>query len=236
MSISSLQSQPPAPADSTSSLPSASKPDVSTPAGVDNDSLDGSASGQLPASTSAPETGSTATSSSTPPASGASTPTKATQRKSRAFLDLAPLTGFLTLRGRYAATSQKPSVKSVAETPDAEAQAQASAAGSEGASGASAANASGEDGESGAGDDEDDRRTIRGVSVKPEGSVNGMGEEEEVEEGGVDEAAEGKVVAAAAAALTRGGANGIPAIATSNGREKVVEDAVARSPPLVLSS
>ena len=235
MSISSLQSQPPAPADSTSSLPSASKPDVSTPAGVENDSLDGSASGQLPASTSAPETG-TATSSSTPPASGASTPTKATQRKSRAFLDLAPLTGFLTLRGRYAATSQKPSVKSVAETPDAEAQAQASAA-REGGSGASAANASGEDGESGAGDDEDDRRTIRGVSVKPEGSVNGMGEEEEVEEGGVDEAAEGKVVAAAAAAaLTRGGANGIPAIATSNGREKVVEDAVARSPPLVLSS
>ena len=93
VSISSLQSQPPAPADSTSSLPSASKPDVSTPAGVDNDSLDGSASGQLPASVSTPEAG-TATSSTTPPASGASTPTKATQRKSRAFLDLAPLDTF----------------------------------------------------------------------------------------------------------------------------------------------
>ena len=171
-----------------------------------------------------PEDGATPSRSSTPPASGTTTPTKSTPtpRKSRAYFDLAPLTGFLTLRGRSTA-SQKPSVKPVAETPHSEAQASLDAANANGS--AAQAEAAGGDGEGG--DDEDDRRTIREVGTAE------MGEEGDVVEGKVvaesnGETPRGPAAKAKANVNVKGGA--------TNGREKVVDEPVAQSSPLVLSS
>ncbi|KAI0367504.1 hypothetical protein BV20DRAFT_970472 [Pilatotrama ljubarskyi] len=203
VSISSLQSQSPVP--DKSSLPTAAERTQGTTAGVAaKPTPDGGF----------PPTENGAESSDTPPASGSTTPTKAaTQRKSRAFLDLAPLTGFLTLRGRYP-SNQKPSVKPVAETPDAEAQAslgQTSAAGDGGGPESGSGEAGGE---SEAGEDEDDRKTIR---------AGGTVSEEEDEE-----AVEGKVDAA------NGDARHVSHVAV--GREKGSDEHVARSPPMVISS
>ncbi|KAI0719109.1 UV radiation resistance protein and autophagy-related subunit 14-domain-containing protein [Cerioporus squamosus] len=207
VSISSLQSQSPVPAEA--SLAADTRPGTEAgaePQGHVNNDKDGAAT-TASSSASALENGAGAgpSRSSTPPASGATTPTKAsTQRKSRYLPDLAPLTGFLTLRGRYGA-GQKPTLKAAAETPE---EAQTSADGA-------AVGQAGEPGEEGAGgDDEDDRRTIRGV--KTGGTVSG---DEDVEE-----VVEGKVLANGHA---KGGA--------ANGREKVA-DAVAHPPSLVVSS
>ncbi|KAH9850657.1 hypothetical protein C2E23DRAFT_782205 [Lenzites betulinus] len=210
VSISSLQSQSPVPAKSP--LPTSAEPTSGTD-GEGGGDTPAPAADSIPASTSnaaQSEAGNgSAPPPSTPPASGSSTPTKgAQQRKSRAFLDLAPLTGFLSLRGRYP-SSQKPSVKPVAETPDAEAQAslgQASAP-----NGSAAAGDAAEEGE-----DEDDRKTIRAG-----GTVSG---EEE------DEVAEGK--AGVNGDARHGGTPRVPAV----GREKVTEEHVARTPPMVVSS
>lgn len=175
-----------------------------------------SASGTTSASENGTVTG--ASTGSTPPASGTTTPTKAAQRKSRTFLDLAPLTGFLTLRGRYTA-SQKPTVRTVTETPDSEPPAETDASGS---------GVSGEEAQSEAGDeDESDRRTIRGVRTSGTLNGNGVGEDDIV-----GEVVEGK----GSRRDSKGGTANANANANGNGREKVVGDAVARSPPLVLSS
>ncbi|TFK88527.1 hypothetical protein K466DRAFT_546944 [Polyporus arcularius HHB13444] len=211
VSISSLQSQSPVPADS--SLAPEARP--GTEAGAkpqdhvdrDKDGAGTTASSSASLSPSDNGTGAGRSRSSTPPASGATTPTKASsQRMSRYLPDLAPLTGFLTLRGRYGA-GQKPASKAAAETPE---DAQSSADGA-------AVSAAGDPGEEGAGgDDEDDRRTIRGV--KTGGTASGD------EDGGEAVTVEGKVLANGHA---KGGA--------ANGREKVA-DAVAHSPSLVVSS
>ncbi|EMD41537.1 hypothetical protein CERSUDRAFT_110089 [Gelatoporia subvermispora B] len=86
-----------------------------------------------------------------PPASGATTPELATPtaRKSRAFLDLAPLAGFL--RVRY------PSASRAAKVPAAPAQ--------EGDATPVATSSAVTQGEPEEGEDEDDRRTIRGASM-----------------------------------------------------------------------
>ncbi|KAI9059587.1 hypothetical protein FKP32DRAFT_1760885 [Trametes sanguinea] len=216
VSISSLQSQSPVPA--TAKLP-ASQPTSGTD-GVAADIDSAAPSFVSPTehgtdvSVGAADTG--ASTNNTPPTSGSTTPTKgAQQRKSRAFLDLAPLTGFLSLRGRYP-SSQKPSIKPVAEASDAEAHAASDRAdpGSSPANGG-AQDASGEAGEDGEpAEDEDDRKTIRA------GGTASGGEEAQ------EEVVEGKVVAAA---------NGDTRHA-SVGREKVTDDGVARPSPMVVSS
>ncbi|KAI0825239.1 hypothetical protein BC628DRAFT_1410305 [Trametes gibbosa] len=222
VSISSLQSQSPVPAKSqlpasaeptsgtdgegggTHALAADSMPESTSTACMNHiESKDGNAGAVTPSSGNA----------TTPPVSGSSTPTKgAQQRKSRAFLDLAPLTGFLSLRGRYP-SSQKPSVKPVAETPDAEAQASLGQA--------SAPNGSASVGEAAEeGEDDDDRKTIRAG-----GTVSG---EEE------DEVVEGKV----AGANVNGDArhDGTPPRVPVVGREKVTEEHIAHSPPMVVNS
>ncbi|KAL1952326.1 hypothetical protein VTO73DRAFT_1475 [Trametes versicolor] len=209
VSISSLQSQSPMPA--TTPLPGSADP---TP-GAD---IGGAAAGSgkhsatdepAPASENGAGVGAGASSGGTPPASGTTTPTKGPQRKARAFLDLAPLTGFLSLRGRYP-TSQKPTVKPV-EASDAETSAgQASTANGSGAQ-------TGEPGDDG--EDEDDRRTIRAG-----GTVSGEEEDEPVEEG--------KGARAAANGDARHAPLPIPVV----GREKVAGDHGARSPPMVAGS
>ncbi|GBE78528.1 hypothetical protein SCP_0114170 [Sparassis crispa] len=100
-----------------------------------------------------------------PPASGSTTPTTSipdtgTARKSRAFIDLAPFTGFL--RSRYPSTT-RPTVKSVPEASE----------GAQDASGSAPPTSNGEaQAESEAtGDDEDDRRTIRPGLVDDEGKM-----------------------------------------------------------------
>ncbi|RPD81566.1 hypothetical protein L226DRAFT_527840 [Lentinus tigrinus ALCF2SS1-7] len=180
VSISSLQSQSPVPA--TSSLPPDSKtgtePAAEPPDSVDKDKdaagSSASASASASVSASASENGAAAAGSSrssTPPASGATTPTKAsTQRKSRYLPDLAPLTGFLTLRGRYGAGQKPAPPKAAAETPE---EAQTSADGA----------AVGAEEEGAGGDDEDDRRTIRGVRAG--GTVSSDEDSGEVVEGKV---------------------------------------------------
>ncbi|KAI0666234.1 UV radiation resistance protein and autophagy-related subunit 14-domain-containing protein [Trametes maxima] len=223
VSISSLQSQ--SPVSSKSALP-ATQP-TSEPNG-DGAVKPGKAASDGPASapaasvsTPTPMSATAATengAAGTPSASGSTTPTKAAQRKSRAFLDLAPLTGFLSLRGRYP-SSQKPSVKPVAEAPDAEVQAanssEAAAAPANG-HGSGSADAAG-DADPADDEDESDRKTIRAG-----GTVSG--EEEEV--------VEGKAVPPAAA---NGDARHRPRGAPV-GREKVADEPVARSPPVVVSS
>ena len=253
MSISSLQSDTPAPA--KSSLSAKPTSDLGTGAGACGEdpssdtrkhstSDDGAnAQTQTPTQTTAGGSGSRG---STPPASGMSTPTKTTPtptlRKSRtsAFLDLAPLTGFLTFRGRGSA-SQKPSVHPVAEAPDAEgAHASLDNVSTDGAARGPGEAADVDSGDTG--DDEDDRRTIRGVGA-------GTGD---TGEGDSDELVEGKVIAGADAcergreqqqhpnhdanANANARAQG-RADTTSRGREKVVGGGpVAQSPPLVMSS
>ncbi|KAI0757430.1 hypothetical protein C8Q80DRAFT_1091818 [Daedaleopsis nitida] len=227
LSISSLQSQSPVPA--TSSLPSDATNASTTSGAPPRDGAEGDPSASEPASARA----------STPPASGTSTPTATTQRKSRTFLDLAPLTGFLTLRGRYGGTaSQKPTVKAATETPD-EAQTplpDANGVGPKSAGAGSEAPAPG--GGTDDGDDEDDRRTIRGVQLKASGPVNGQLARVGHEEDGDGVAVEGKTAASAAGRGGRRDAKGSGG-SKLDGREKVAEGAVdvARSPtPLVLSS
>ncbi|KAH9891128.1 UV radiation resistance protein and autophagy-related subunit 14-domain-containing protein [Cubamyces lactineus] len=214
VSVSSLQSQSPVP--SKSSLPDL-KPTSGTDGHTTDSALaDGTTSASLAASVSSTENGADASagSNNTPPTSGSTTPTKATQRKSRAFLDLAPLTGFLSLRSRYPA-SQKPAVKSVAEAPDAEAQTSAGQAGAANLSGdTSGVSVDATDAEAEAAEDEDDRKTIRAG-----GTASGEEEEEVVEGKGV--AANGD-----ARRASRG----------SDGREKVTEDHVAPSAPVVVNS
>ncbi|KAL7285844.1 hypothetical protein ACG7TL_000953 [Trametes sanguinea] len=214
VSISSLQSQSPVPA--KAELPASQPTSGTDGVAADTDSA-------APSSVSPTEhgtdvavgaAGAGAITNTTPPTSGSTTPTKgAQQRKSRAFLDLAPLTGFLSLRGRYP-SSQKPSIKPVAETSDTEAHAASDRAdsGSTPAHGG-AQDASGEAGEDAEPvEDEDDRKTIRAGGTA-------SGEEEE-------EVVEGKVVAVP---------NGDTRHA-SVGREKATDDGMAHSPPVVVSS
>ncbi|OSD05786.1 hypothetical protein PYCCODRAFT_1405673 [Trametes coccinea BRFM310] len=214
VSISSLQSQSPVPA--KAELPASQPTSGTDGVAADTDSA-------APSSVSPTEhgtdvavgaAGAGAITNTTPPTSGSTTPTKgAQQRKSRAFLDLAPLTGFLSLRGRYP-SSQKWSIKPVAETSDTEAHAASDRAdsGSTPANGG-AQDASGEAGEDAEPvEDEDDRKTIRAGGTA-------SGEEEE-------EVVEGKVVAVP---------NGDTRHA-SVGREKVTDDGMAHSPPVVVSS
>lgn len=161
-----------------------------------------------PASENGGGVGAGASSGGTPPASGTTTPTKGPQRKARAFLDLAPLTGFLTLRGRYP-TSQKLTVKPVTE-----AQTSAGQASTANGSGAQTGEP-GDDGE----DEEDDRRTIRAG-----GTISGEEEDEPVEEG------------KGARAAANGDARHAPLPVPVVGREKVAGDHGARSPPMVAGS
>ncbi|TBU58827.1 UV radiation resistance protein and autophagy-related subunit 14-domain-containing protein [Dichomitus squalens] len=210
VSISSLQSESAVPAKSSLSSEPTSGTDAEEGASVDKHAPSGPS-----------EDGTTASRSSTPPASGTTTPTKSTPipRKSRAYFDLAPFTGFLTLRGRSTA-SQKPSVKAVAETPDSEAQASLDTADADG----SAAQGEAADGDGEGGDDEDDRRTIRGVGPAE------IDDEEEV--------VEGKAIAEPFCEPSRGHPPKAKSNAkggVANGREKVVDDPVVQSPPLVLS-
>jgi len=110
----------------------------------------------------------------TPPESGATTPTAPTDtsRKTRAFLNLYPLTGFL--RSRY--PSGRPSAKSVPGI-------------SEGSDEIGDAMTTSDD----SGDDEEDRRTVRGVIVDTESEgegkriMNGHG----VEHGAQEKVADG---------------------------------------------
>ncbi|KAI1786296.1 UV radiation resistance protein and autophagy-related subunit 14-domain-containing protein [Ganoderma leucocontextum] len=225
LSISSLQSDTSVPAKSSLSTKPTSQSGTGADACGEDPSSDkrkhSTSEDSIIAQTTAPGPGGSGSRSSTPPASGTSTPTKATPRKSRAFLDLAPLTGFLTFRGRSTA-SQKPSMNPVAETPDAEAaQASVDVNGTAHGHGEAADVDAGE-----AGDDEDDRRTIRGV---------GTGEA-----GEGDEVVEGKVIADAGACEREHHHDGkAQGRTTSRGREKVVNvggGPVAQSPPLVMSS
>lgn len=90
----------------------------------------------------------------TPPASGSTTPTTLAaieaSKKSRLFLGLSPLAGFL--RSRYPSASGTPSVKSVPEPPEVPHE--------NGMVVESQSRSSGEEDE-----DEEDRRTIRGVEM-----------------------------------------------------------------------
>ncbi|KAI0638959.1 UV radiation resistance protein and autophagy-related subunit 14-domain-containing protein [Trametes polyzona] len=212
VSISSLQSQSPVPAKSP--LPASAEPT----SGTDSQSAGaGKPDGAAPSMPATESGGGGA--GSTPPASGSTTPTKGAgqqqQRKARAFLDLAPLTGFLTLRGRYP-SSQKPSVKPVAEAPDAEAQSSAGQA-------SAAASGTGEAGEDG--EDEDDRKTIRAGGTVSEG-----------EEGEVVEGKGAATPTAAATAVASGDARHSTPRVPVVGREKGSEEHVACSPPMVVSS
>ncbi|OBZ78991.1 hypothetical protein A0H81_00302 [Grifola frondosa] len=164
----------------------------------------------------------TAAENGSPSASGSSTPTATAgsntlSRKSRTFLDLAPLAGFL--RSRYPSSAKPPAKGPVGipETPPESASA-----------GASTANASGDaaDGDShaaddaaGSGDDEDDRRTIRADDVADEDD-----DDDEVVQ-------EDKIV-------TNGNGHTAPNLAEerAGGHEKVVEDGVPLSPTVLLSS
>ncbi|KAH9836605.1 UV radiation resistance protein and autophagy-related subunit 14-domain-containing protein [Rhodofomes roseus] len=149
-SLSSLRS----PILTASSLPT---PDAST-----NSAMMSSNAGQKP---SAPPDGlptvavtSPVAESESPPRSGSTTPTRsvadaAAPRKSRAFLDLTPLTGFGFLRGRYASSSR--SASGSQDGPSSE-------SGNDGESAQAASDGTDAAVESAAGDDEDDRRTIRG--------------------------------------------------------------------------
>lgn len=97
--------------------------------------------------------------SESPPRSGSTTPTRsvvdaAAPRKSRAFLDLTPLTGFSFLRGRYAASSR--SASGSHDGPSSEAASDAEPPQPQTTTDGNAAV------DPAAGDDEDDRRTIRG--------------------------------------------------------------------------
>ncbi|KAI0651426.1 UV radiation resistance protein and autophagy-related subunit 14-domain-containing protein [Trametes meyenii] len=221
VSISSLQSQ--SPLSSKSALPATqptSDPNGDGAVKPDKAASAPAASGSTPVPTSATAAAtesSAVAAAGTPPASGSTTPTKAAQRKSRAFLDLAPLTGFLSLRGRYP-SSQKPSVKPVAEVPDSEVQPASSEAA------AAPANGHGSGAGDGVGDadladdeDDEDRKTIRAG-----GTVSG-GEEEVVE---------GKAMPPSVA---NGDARHRPRGAPV-GREKVADEPVARSPPVAVSS
>ncbi|KAI0325632.1 hypothetical protein GY45DRAFT_1356646 [Cubamyces sp. BRFM 1775] len=214
VSISSLQSQSPVP--SKSPLPDL-KPTPGTDGHTaDSAPVDGAISTSVSASVSSTENGADAGatgSNNTPPTSGSTTPTKATQRKSRAFLDLAPLTGFLSLRSRYPA-SQKPAIKPVTEAPDADAQTSAEQAGTASLNGDTSGVSADATGEAETVEDEDDRKTIRAGGTA-------SGEEE-------DEVVEGKVVTANGD--TRHASRG------SDGREKVTEDHVAPSAPVVVNS
>jgi len=104
----------------------------------------------------------------TPPSSGATTPTASTHdRRSRSLLGLYPLAGFL--RSRYPSVVGRPSVKSVAETPEGGLE--------NGDASTVASHGSVEE----TGEDDEDRRTIRGVvldgdaeqKAKNSHSVNG---------------------------------------------------------------
>lgn len=90
-----------------------------------------------------------------PPRSGSTTPTRSVpeSRKSRAFLDLTPLTGFGFLRGRYASSSSR-SASGSQDGPSSEAAHNTEAMADGGTSAAEPS--------SGERDEEDDRRTIRG--------------------------------------------------------------------------
>ncbi|KAI8983346.1 UV radiation resistance protein and autophagy-related subunit 14-domain-containing protein [Trametes punicea] len=227
VSISSLQSQSPVP--DKSPLPTSQATSGTDGHVVQSDSAVPDGPSSVPPPTSMPSSehgadvgnaaaGTGASTGSTPPASGSTTPTRsAQQRRSRAFLDLAPLTGFLSLRGRYQ-LSQKPSVKPVAETPDSEVQAGLEQSGA--AAGALGSelplDGSGEPGEEAEpGEDDDDRKTIRAG-----GTISGE-EEEDVVEGKVVTAANGDALHVSHGAV---------------GREKVTDENVARSPPMVVSS
>ncbi|KAI0662390.1 UV radiation resistance protein and autophagy-related subunit 14-domain-containing protein [Cubamyces menziesii] len=213
VSVSSLQSQSPVP--SKSPLPDLKQSPGTDGHTVDSAPVDGTTSTPLSASVSPTENGAdtSAGSNNTPPTSGSTTPTKATQRKSRAFLDLAPLTGFLSLRSRYPA-SQKPAIKPVAEASDAEAQTSAGQTGAASTNGDTPGESADATGEADAAEDEDDRKTIRAGGTA-------SGEEE-------DEVVEGKVVAANGDArhASRG----------SDGHEKVTEEHVPPSAPVVVNS
>lgn len=87
---------------------------------------------------------------STTPTAGSMTPTQTTVRKSRAFLDLGPLTGFL--RSRYPSTTSRSATNVEADAANLSATSTTTAAGE-----AQDASPSRE----GDADDEDDRRTIR---------------------------------------------------------------------------
>ncbi|CDO70931.1 hypothetical protein BN946_scf184829.g39 [Trametes cinnabarina] len=215
VSISSLQSQSPVP--TKPSLP-ASQPTSGTDGiAADNDST--APSSEPPPSELGADVlvgvsaSASASAGNTPPTSGSTTPTRGSQqRKSRTFLDLAPLTGFLSLRSRYP-SSPKPPIKPVAEASDTEVHAalqQAAGSGSgSGLANGGPQNASVDGTESG--EDEDDRKTIRAGGTA-------SGEEEEI--------VEGKAFAAANGDARHG----------SLGREKVTDNGVARSPPMVVSS
>lgn len=89
--------------------------------------------------------------------SGATTPTtSANDRKSKSLLGLYPLTGFL--RVRYPSVVGRPSVKSVAETPE---------VGFEDGDASAVGHPSSDEVE-GTTDDDEDRRTIRGVDIDDE--------------------------------------------------------------------
>lgn len=88
--------------------------------------------------------------------SGATTPTAPiNDRKSRSLLGLYPLADFL--RARYPSVVVRPSVKSVAETPEGDLE-----------NGDASAVACPSDEAEGLVDDDDDRRTIRGVDINEE--------------------------------------------------------------------
>ncbi|KZT06207.1 uncharacterized protein LAESUDRAFT_726023 [Laetiporus sulphureus 93-53] len=180
-SISSLQS----PILTASSLPAPS--DIATP------TVDAKPDG-LPAvvtNVSADEHG-----AESPPQSGSTTPTRAhpdsgsSTRKSRAFLDLAPLTGFL--RARYPSSS-RPMVRSVPESPEGS-QEDSSTPTTRTSTDASDEGTS----EAGPAESEDDRRTIRGHGEgAEEGKIgleaHGNGHAAHGEENGTGEKAEESV-------------------------------------------
>ncbi|KZT67671.1 hypothetical protein DAEQUDRAFT_812727 [Daedalea quercina L-15889] len=129
-----------------------------------------------------------------PPRSGSTTPTTsladtATPRKSRAFLDLTPLTGFGFLRGRYASSSRSSSGPQDGPS-------------SETANDGESAQAAPENGtavEPATGDDEDDRRTIRGrrdtvvasAEAKTDVQTNGNGHAVQGQNGAGEKAGNG---------------------------------------------
>lgn len=150
-----------------SSLPSA--PRASSMTGPSEDKVSGPPDGLPTVAVTSPSVAE----NESPPRSGSTTPTRsvadaAMPRKSRAFLDLTPLTGFGFLRGRYASSSR--SASGSQDGPSDEAAHDGEAAADGGASAVEPA-ASGEE--------EDDRRTIRGrrdtILASEEGKVTGNG-------------------------------------------------------------
>ena len=150
-----------------SSLPSG--PPTSSVTGPSEDKVSGPPDGLPTVAVTSPSVAE----NESPPRSGSTTPTRsvadaAMPRKSRAFLDLTPLTGFGFLRGRYASSSR--SASGSQDGPSGEAAHDCETAGDGGASALEPAASEQE---------EDDQRTIRGrrdtIVASAEGKVAGNG-------------------------------------------------------------